>query len=573
MTREVVAAPTGQVTFLFTDIVGSTEMWERHGDAFLPVLQAHNAILQDAISRCGGYLIKTEGDAFKVAFADPAAAVRCAVLAQAALQRYRWPPDVGALHVRAAVHAGRPFVQQGDYFGPVVNRTARILGVTNGDQVLVSEEALRLAESRAPAEVRFTDLGYHPLKDLDEPIRLFQVDHPTQRAARFSPLRSLSGQPHNLPVQRTSFIGREREIEQIASLLARGDPPLLTLTGPRGIGKTRLSLQAAAERIEWFPDGVWFVRLSEARDAESAALEVADALDIPLAPRQAAMEAVRLWLASRHCLLILDDCGHIPEVGRFIRELLSGTTSLRCLATSRDTLQVEDGREVPVPGMSLPGPEADAGAVMASEAGRLFVDRVHAERAEFVLTDARARPIARLLDRLGGVPESIERAASMMRTPGLTPGKVLNALGRELARTAEGAGQVAAQRGRDLLARVREYPGLAALLQSVSAAVADVGDLDDAERICREALGLYERMGDRPGMAGALRQLGYVASLRGHHERAAALLSASLKLYREAGAPEAEAVMADLECAVRAAGQAAAPDLPLDRALAIARGI
>src|SRR5438105_14423569 len=156
--------PTGTVTFLFTDIVGSTEMWEQHGDAFLPVLQAHNAILNDAIARYGGHLFKTEGDAYKAAFSDPAAAVKCAILAQAALQRYPWPADVGPLRVRMAVHSGNPFVQSGDYFGPPVNRAARILSATHGGQILVSEEPVRLAAGKMDPAIEFLDQGPQQLK-------------------------------------------------------------------------------------------------------------------------------------------------------------------------------------------------------------------------------------------------------------------------------------------------------------------------------------------------------------------------------------------------------------------------
>src|SRR5437667_7645790 len=167
--------PTGTVTFLFTDIVGSTERWERHGDAFLPVLQAHNAIIMDSIGRFGGYLMKTEGDAFKIAFSDPAAAAKCAVVAQAALQRYPWPGDVDALQVRMAIHTGNPFFQASDYFGPALNRTARILSTVHGGQIVISEETLTRVEHRMDPGSRFTDLGFHQLKDLDEPARLYQV--------------------------------------------------------------------------------------------------------------------------------------------------------------------------------------------------------------------------------------------------------------------------------------------------------------------------------------------------------------------------------------------------------------
>jgi class 3 adenylate cyclase len=565
--------PTGTVTFLFTDIVGSTEMWEQHGDAFLPVLQAHNAILSAAIEQCGGFLIKTEGDAYKVAFADPAAAVRCAILAQAALQRYPWPPDVGPVQVRMAVHTGRPFMQADDYFGPPLNRTARILSTTYGGQIILSEDTLTLVENRMERETRFEDLGYHQLRDLDQPIRLFQVGHPTVRPHRFPAPRSLNGHAHNLPSQRTSFIGREKEMERIAALLARDDTPLLTLTGPQGIGKTRLSIQAAAEIIELFPDGVWYIRFTNACDVTSALMEMARALGISVPPGASTANYVRDWLARRRCLLILDDCGHVPEAVRLIHALLSGSPSLRCLATSRTSLQVEGGTELEVPEFSLPPVNADAKGVMESEAGRLFVERAVDARPDFEITDQRAKPVSRLLHLLGGVPESIEKAAEMTHSRQVTPARILDALSPELRQSAQEVGQAAAARGKELLARLRQSPGLAALLQSLGGVAADRRDLDEAERKCREALTIYDRSHDRQGIAATLRQMGNIAFARKDYRRAVLLLGAAHQTYAELGSPEMEAVAADLECARRALGRdASAVALPLEQAIEVALG-
>ena len=365
-----------------------------------------------------------------------------------------------------AVHTGRPFVQAGDYFGPPVNRAARLLGAAHGGQVLLSEDTLSLVENRLDPDVRVVDLGYHRLKDLDAPVRIFHAVHPAIETSSFPPPRSLNGVANNLPVQRTSFIGREKEIEQIAAALARDEPSLLALTGPGGIGKTRLSLQAAAERVELFPDGVWLVRLSDAVDARGAAIEVASTVGIPLPSGANPVEAVRTWLADRRCLLILDDCGHVPEAGRFICELLSGSASLRCLATSRESLRLEQGAELEVPELTRPAPDANAAALLESEAGRLFVDRAHEERADFALNDRRARPIARLLSRLPGLPEAVERAAAMLRQQDVSPGQVLAALGRELRSSMEGVGQIATEQGREIVLRLKDAPSLGALLET-----------------------------------------------------------------------------------------------------------
>lgn len=541
-------APSGTVTFLFTDIVGSTEMWERHGDAFLPVLQAHNAIIGEAVQRFGGYVVKTEGDSYKVAFDDPCDAVRCALVAQAALQRYPWPDDVGEVRVRMAVHTGRPFKQAGDYFGPPLNRTARLLSAAHGGQVLLSEDTLNLVEHRIEADTRFADLGYHRLKDLDEPVRIFHAQHPAIGSTSFPPPRTLNGHANNLPVQRTSFIGREKEIEQIAAFLARDDVSLLALTGPKGIGKTRLSLQVAAERVELFPDGVWFVRLSGAVDARAAAVEVATAMGIPLTAGTSPVETVRAWLADRRCLLILDDCGHVPEAGRFICELLSDSASLRCLATSRESLRLEQGRELEVPELTRPAPDADAAGLLASEAGRLFVDRAQAERADFELNDRRARPISRLLSRWPGLPEVVERAAAMLRQPDPSPAQTLTALGRELKASVEDVGQFASAQGREIVSRLREAPGLAALMESLGVTPFDRSRLDEAERESREALVAHERAGDKHGVGVCLRTLGNIAYARGDYSRAVSLLSAARQAFEDLGDVES-GLLADLELA------------------------
>ena len=362
--------PTGSVTLLFTDIEGSSRLWGKHGDAFIPVWQAHDALLRDAISRFGGYEVKSEGDSFMVAFSDAANALNCAAYAQGALARYPWPPDIGPVRVRMGLHTGEPFVHRNDYFGPCVNRVAETCNAAHGGQILASWEARQAAGGRADPNLDFLDFGEQRMKDMGTPQRLFQVCHPDLEAHPFAPPRTLEGQPNNLPLQRTSFVGRAKEIEQVAAYLAGGDKPVLTLTGPRGIGKTRLSLQIAAATAEWFPDGVWYVRLVEARDVVGAALEIASALNIALDPDQPALSQVRDWLADRCCLLILDDANALPQADRLIRELLSNSANLRCLATSRESLHIEESGEMPVSGLATAaeGSEAETSEAEASKA-------------------------------------------------------------------------------------------------------------------------------------------------------------------------------------------------------------
>jgi class 3 adenylate cyclase len=552
--------PTGNVTFLFTDIVGSTERWEQHGDAFLPVLQAHNAILNEAVTRCGGYVIKTEGDSFKIAFADPVDAARCSVLAQAALQRYPWPQDVGAVSVRMAIHTGQPFMQANDYFGPPVNRTARILSASHGGQILVSEDTLNLLHDRMEPGVRFKDLGYHRLKDLDTPIRLFQLSHPRLELLSFPPPQSLNAHANNLPTQRRSFIGREKEIEQIASAFASGDSRLLTLTGPSGVGKTRLSIQAAAEYAHLF-EGICFVRLANATDVTGAAIEVADSLGVVIPPGAPPLETVQKWLADRSYLLILDDCGSVPQADRFIRELLSGASSLRCLATSHQPINVAGAAELPVPEMTLPPEEASPEELLASESGRLFVERAYEERPDFELTTPRAGLIARIVNKVGSSvgakPAEIEKVAEQFGDAKAATGRALKMLAERISQNKEIGHAVTAGREE-----------LTSLLHSFGGLGADRQRLDEAERQFRDALDTSRQKGDRLGIAHALRQLGNIAFAQRAFDKAVTLLSAANQAFHEVGSPEALNVRPELEAARRAQGQnAAATPVSLDSAI------
>jgi class 3 adenylate cyclase len=551
MPEPKIKPPTGTVTFLFTDIVGSTEMWEQHGDAFLPVLQAHNAILSDAMQRYGGFLVKTEGDSYKIAFSDASAAAKCAILAQAALQRYPWPHDVGPLKVRMGLHTGKPFMQGNDYFGPAINRAARILSAAHGGQILVSDETIRYAEGRMEVGTRFVDQGHHRLKDLSEPVRLYQVTHPALEQRNFPPPSSLNGHANNLPTQRRSFIGREKEIEQIASEFAGGDTRLLTVTGPAGSGKTRLSHQAAAEYAHLFPDGVWNVQLSNAVDVIGAAIEVADSLGIDLPPGAPPLETVQRWLANRSCLLILDDCGHVPQADRLIRELLSGSASLRCLATSRHPLPLAEQSEIALLEFTLPPENATTEQLMASEAGHLFVDRVHDERKDFAITDQRAGSIARLLKKLPAFPGPIEKAAELLGLNQVT----IDAVTQEVAHRAGEMSHAAARKGRELLSRTKE---MGTLLLSQATILADRNHLEEAEGKCREALAIYQRAEDDYGVAATLRQLGNIAFAKKQYAHSVTLLSAAHQAFHDLKSPEALAVRVDLEHARRAVGH----DLP-----------
>jgi class 3 adenylate cyclase len=579
--------PTGIVTLLFTDIAGSSQLWEQYGDHFIPVWQAHDAIIRDAIARFAGYEVKSEGDSFMAAFADPATALHCALFAQAALTRYPWPADIGPPRVRMGLHTGEPFLHGNDYFGPVVNRAAHICSAGHGGQILLSEETRRAAfVSHLDSKITFTDLGDCRLKDMGTPQRLHQAHHPSITARAFPPPRTLEGQPNNLPVQRTSFVGRAREIEAIAAYLAQGEKPVLTITGPGGIGKTRLSLQAAAAKAEWFPDGVWYVELSDAHDVVGAAVKVASTLHIPLDPALPPLPQVRDWLADRRCLLILDDANLLPQADRLIRELLSGTTNLRCLATARESLQISEAEELALSGLpteiepsaasaettqmqsmeiganAVPdrtGEPARPPALAETDAGQLFLEHALAVNPHLHLSPAETADAQALLRELEGVPVSIERAAQLMdRVP---PSVVLEWLNQKLTpdrvppRSSPGVEKFkgilrrSAQKVKATVEETARASGinLTHLLQGIANVETDRRNEEQAAELGRESLRMSQEVGDELGIAAALRQLARVKWQQGDRQSAVAMLSVAAQLYRRHDAGDYAAIQRELD--------------------------
>jgi class 3 adenylate cyclase len=263
---------SGTLAFLFTDLEGSTRLWERHPEAMKAAIARHDDLLRDAIESSRGHVVKTMGDGLMAVLPTAGDAVRASVEAQRALASEPWG-DLGALRVRMGLHAGVAHETDGDYFGRVVNRTARIMGVAYGGQVLVSGAAAELLRDDLPGGVSLRDLGEHRLKDLERAEHLCQVVHP-DLPADFPPLVSLSERPNNLPTQVSAFIGRERELAEVRSRIESPETRLVTLFGPGGTGKTRLALQAAAEEVERFADGVFFVDLADAVDVESVLVSI-----------------------------------------------------------------------------------------------------------------------------------------------------------------------------------------------------------------------------------------------------------------------------------------------------------
>jgi len=420
--------PTGTVTLMFTDIEGHTKMWEQMGDDFMPILEAHNAILRSAAAKCNGYEVKTEGDAFMLAFARASDAVLCAVETQVTLANHPWPEDVGKIRVRIGIHTGEPQVAEDDYFGPPVIRASRISAAGHGGQILISAVTRELVLEELPEALEFTDLGLHRLKDLGRAERIFQVNHPFLPQS-FPPIRTLDIIPNNLPIQLTSFVGRETEIRKIAELLGREQMRLVTLTGPGGIGKTRLSLQVAAEQLEYFPDGVWFINLAPLTDSEQVITEIASVLSIQLQPTEDLKKQVMNYLFQKRLLLVFDNFEHLTEAASLVNDLLRGTESLHCLVTSRELLQLPGEQTFAVPPLSTPSEDTEVKLLSQYESVRLFIERAQTVKPDFELTPQNAAAIAGICHSLAGISLAIELAAARVR--GITVGQILERLSRQ----------------------------------------------------------------------------------------------------------------------------------------------
>ena len=426
--------PSGTVTFLFTDIAGSTLRWQTDPEAMLRAYSRHDAILRAAIAQRRGVVYKVVGDAFQVAFSSAPEAVAAALTAQRGLVAEDWSacglPE--PLRVRMALHVGDVDPDpDGDYRSPVLNRLGRLLAVGHGGQVLLSAAAQELVWERLPAAVSLRDLGEQRLKDLDTPIRVFQLLHPPL-PDQFPPLLTSGAYEHNLAAQATPFLGRQREVAGVAAPLRDPAVRLLTLTGPGGVGKTRLALAAAREVLEDFPHGVWFVELAPLADPELVSAAIADVLGVRAEPGRSLVSALAAHLATKHALLVLDNLEHLLEAATVVAELLGGTEHLKVLATSRAPLHLRAEREYPVPPLGLPRrrPPPTSEQLSQFEAVRLFIDRAHAVAPDFVVDNANAPAVAEICWRLDGLPLAIELAAARVKL--LPPTALLKRLERRL---------------------------------------------------------------------------------------------------------------------------------------------
>jgi predicted ATPase/class 3 adenylate cyclase len=414
--------PSGTVTFLFTDIEGSTRLWEEHPQAMQDALARHDDIVRNAIESHAGHVVKTTGDGFHAAFATACDAVDAASSAQVHLRQGEWA-DTGLMRVRMGLDSGAAEIRDGDYYGSVLNRAARLMSVAHGGQVVVSAACRELLDG---SDVVLVDLGEHRLRDLTRPVHVFQVVH-DELPREFPPLRSLDSFPGNLPVQVTGFVGRDREVREVAKEIV--DTRLVTLTGVGGVGKTRLALQAAAEVLPSFRDGVWFVELAGVGRAEAVEDAVASALGYSGNPALGGAGGVIEFLRSAQLLVILDNCEHLlAPVADFVAEVLRSAPGVHVLATSREGIGVAGEHLRAVPSLGLPGPSGDDAAVAAADSVRLFVERASEASAGYELAPQDAHVIANLCRRLDGIPLAIELAAA--RVPALTPTEITSHLDR-----------------------------------------------------------------------------------------------------------------------------------------------
>jgi predicted ATPase/class 3 adenylate cyclase len=430
----VTELPTGTVTFLFTDVEGSTRLAQDLGSGWPPLLERHREIARAAWAAHDGTEIGTEGDSFFVVFERAAQAVAAAVAAQRGLAVEPWP-DGTALRVRMGLHSGEGLISGGGYVGLDVHRAARIASAGHGGQVLLSAAASALVEGALPEGVALREVGEHRLKDLSRPERL-SVLVIEGLPADFPPLATLNAVPNNLPTQLTSFLGRAREIADARQLLLDGR--LLTLTGPGGTGKTRLALQIAADAIDRFPDGIYFVPLGTIGQPDLVLPTIGQVMGL-IDPGVQPLDRLVEHIGERCFLLVLDNFEQVSEAAPQIAELLLRAPRFSALVTSRSPLRVSGEREYPVPPLDLPDPGQlpDLERFAAFESVALFVERAMAVRPDFAVTDANAQAVAEICVRLDGLPLAIELAAARVRV--LSPQAIQERLGDRLGLLSGGA--------------------------------------------------------------------------------------------------------------------------------------
>ncbi len=387
--------PSGTVTFLFSDIEGSTERWDQHRAAMQDAVRRHDALVRAEIEAHGGYVFKTIGDAFCAVFRTAPEAVAAAYAAEKAMGAADWNA-VDGLKVRIAIHTGEADERDGDYFGAAVNRTARLLAIGHGGQVLVSGIAADLVQGMLPAQVTLRDLGQHRLRDLTRPEWVYQLIAP-DLPAEFPSLRSLDALPNNLPRQLTSFVGREADVAEIRELAAKIQ--LLSIVGTGGVGKTRTALQVGADMLDGSGDGVWFVELAPLDDPSLVPAAIAATLGLQEAPPRPLLETIVAYLKTKRLLLILDNCEHVvAAAASAAATILRGCPNVTILATSREGLGIAGETIHRMPSLASPPPREQLSVEEALQYGAiaLFDARARASDTRFRLTAENAPVVAEI---------------------------------------------------------------------------------------------------------------------------------------------------------------------------------
>jgi predicted ATPase/class 3 adenylate cyclase/Tfp pilus assembly protein PilF len=453
----------GTLTLMFTDIEGSTLLWEAHGNEVMSeVINTHNAILRTANSVWGGTEIGSEGDGFFFAFPTASAAVMCALEIQLVLNTHQWHENIKTLRVRIGIHTGDMILLDDKYHGMPANLAKRITDAGHGGQILLSAVTHELVKTQFPSG-SFVALGAHQLKNIQHPEMIFQFLAPeasileitgkdrwqevfskktqenvlqNEKSAvsvlipklqtEFPPLKTVNNSPNNLPTPINSFIGREVEVRRITGYLTDERQRLVTLTGPGGIGKTRLALQVATELHDTYPDGVWFIALADLKQPSHVITEIATVLAIALKPAQDVMEQVISYLSGKTLLLVLDNFEHLMEASQDVKNLLLRCPSIHCLTTSREPLKIAGEQRFIVPPLSVPSEDVDADTIHHYESVRLFLARAEAVAPDFQLTTDNAKTIGAICRMVDGLSLAIELTAARVRA--MTPQHIFDRL-------------------------------------------------------------------------------------------------------------------------------------------------
>ncbi len=404
---------SGAITFLFTDIEGSTRLWDKNPAAMAPALAKHDAMLREIIS-AKGKVFKSMGDSVCAVFESPSEALAAAAAVQRAIAAADFG-DVGPIKIRVAMHTGEAEQRDADYFGPALNRVARLLSAGHGGQVLLSQSTHSLVRDQMPSGLEVKSLGEHKLKDLERPEVVYMLIADGLEK-EFPALRSISEMPNNLPLQVTSFVGREKELAEVQEMIKRHR--LVTLTGSGGTGKTRLSLQAGAALIPDFEDGVWFVELAPLTEPDLVPQTVAAALKVREEPGKPLLETLVSYLKDKSLLLLLDNCEHLLDAAaRLADPIGKQCPRVHVVATSREPLSIQGEQVYRVPSLSTPDPKKKESAESLShyESVQLFTDRAMLAQPSFAVTNENAPAVAQICHRLDGIPLALELAAARVR--------------------------------------------------------------------------------------------------------------------------------------------------------------